>query len=165
MVTSGTPPLAIEGVKDEYEQTSLTIRPIKIEGGNGLKKYGTVLAAHTMAPAQSTCPAVDACCKCRPTSTCTTSQCKCRKDACTCVSFQYMGQCANMAPHTRRDDHQTTQKENAEEIGTDKRERRHRRTKGWKTPMRVEGEGKRMDQADTNPHNLHKRQLAEHSDG
>ena len=66
-VTSMTRPLAIEKVKEEDVQNRPTSRSINIEGQKGVKEEGMALAAHTTDPAQSDCPAVDACCECGPT--------------------------------------------------------------------------------------------------
>ena len=68
-MTSVKSSLEIEGVKDEDGQDEPTGRFIKIEGENLGKEKGMAPAAHITAPEQSACPAVDACCEFRPTST------------------------------------------------------------------------------------------------
>ena len=85
-VISATYSLAIEGVKYGYVQDKPTGRLIKIEGENGGKEEGTAPAAHTTAPEQLACLAVNPCCECRPTSNCKTARCECRKANCDCMS-------------------------------------------------------------------------------
>ena len=85
---------------------------VKIEGGNRGKEKGTAPEEHTTAPAHSACLAVDACCECRPTSTCKTVQCECCKATGVCVTCRCMGRCYNRAPQTQRDG--TTLKGDAE---------------------------------------------------
>ena len=58
---SVTTPIEIEGFKDKDRPEEQTGRSIKINGQKGLKEEGAALAAHTMAPVQLECPAVDAC--------------------------------------------------------------------------------------------------------
>ena len=99
-VTSATSYLEIEEVKDGDGQDKLTGRLIKIQGENGGKEKGTVTAAHTTALEQLACPDVDACCECRPTSTCKTARCECCKADCACVSCCCLGRCYNVAPQT-----------------------------------------------------------------
>ena len=85
-MTSVTSSLAIEGFKDGYGQDKPAGRSINIEGGNGGKEKGAAPADHTTAPEYSACPVVDACCKCRTTSTCKNAQCECRKAARVCAA-------------------------------------------------------------------------------
>ena len=99
-VKSATSPLVIEGVKDIDGKVNLVFCLVKLEGGNGGKETGTALAEHTTAPAHSACIAVDACCECRPTSTCNTARCECRKVARVCVSCRCLERCVNRAPQT-----------------------------------------------------------------
>ena len=99
-VTSATTPLAIKGVKDGDVKVNLACRLIKIKGENGGKDKETAPADHTTAPAHSACHAVDACCQCRPTSTCKTARCECPKAACACVSCRCLEWCVNSAPQT-----------------------------------------------------------------
>ena len=84
--TSATNPLDIEGVKDGDGKVNLACRLVNIKGENGGKEEGTAPEDHTTAPAHSACLAVNACCEYRPTLTCKTMRCKCRKAARVCVS-------------------------------------------------------------------------------
>ena len=136
-VTSATSPLEIEGFRDKDGQTGPTGQSINFEGEKGVKEEGTAPAAHTTAPARSDCPAVNTWCECGPTLACKTARCDFHKAACTCVSFQCLGQCAYIAPQTRKDKQRKTQGGHIEE-----QKRRHGRTKGGKTRMHAEVEGK-----------------------
>ena len=99
---SAKSPLAIYGVKDGDGRVNLVCRSMKLEGEDGGKEKGTSPAEHTMAPVHSACLAVDACCKCGPTSTCNTAQCECRKAACVCVFCRCLERCVNHAPQTQQ---------------------------------------------------------------
>ena len=99
-------------------------------------------AAHTTAPEQSACPAVNACCKCGPTLTCKTARCECRKAAGACMSWRCLGQCSNVVPQTQRDEQRAKVGEIKGEMGTGKRKRRRRQVRGEKPQTQTERESK-----------------------
>ena len=141
-MTSATPSLAIEGVKDGDGQTGPTTQSINNAGGNGGKEKWTSPAAHTAALEQLACPDVKACCKCGPTLTYKTAQCECRKAAHACVSCQCLGQCATFVTHTRRERQRKKGGATTGETGTGKRKRRRGRARGEKAQMRTDTEAK-----------------------
>ena len=79
------------------------------------------------------------------------------------MSFQCLGQCANVAPQTQREKQQTTQGTHIGKTGTGKGKKRFRRTKGGKNRTRAEGEEKGTDRAKTTPLPLLERRTAERS--
>ena len=99
-------------------------------------------AAHTAAPAQLDCLAVNNYCKCGPTLMCKSARCKCRKVERTRVSCRCLGQCAKVTPQTQLGKQQTKQGQHKDQTGTVKGRGRRGHTKGGETRTCAGGEGK-----------------------
>ena len=107
-VTSVIAPLAIEGRTDKDGERKPLPVTVKIEGSERGKEEGTAPAATTTAPAQLACHAGGSCFDCGLQLSCKTLRCACRQVGRNCVSCWCQVRCANVAPQTRQEEHQTT---------------------------------------------------------